>query len=307
MSNPTELPDLDKLEALARTATPGEWKAMPYGRVVGGPLRHYVNGSAPAQIASFGVTFHEQAPEDEPERQQANAEFAAAVNPEQVLALIALARRAQPEGEAPQAEPVTKVVCPGCNGIGTWIGQHDGYDDADCHMCDGTGKVAATLSPLCGDQHAESGKEASTMQSVIALLLEIENCPDDGEPWVIAGKARLMLEALAAQQAAAPGPKLMSYDEFFAEARRLGCKLPADVCAALVAAPDYSAPGTPEAPKGSIGDLTEFHGLLNWYDNEASYGSINEGRNKLTEYIDKWASKRAAQLDGGQEGSESNG
>jgi hypothetical protein len=66
-----------------------------------------------------------------------------------------------------------------------------------------------------------------------------------------------------------------------------------------------SAPGTAEAPKGSIGDLTEFHVLLNWYDDEASYGSLNEGRNKLTEYIDKWASQRAAQLDGGQEGSES--
>lgn len=97
-----ELLDLDRLEALARAATPGEWKAMPHGRVVGGPLRHYVNGSAKAQIASFGVTFHEQAPEDEPERQQANADFAAAANPEQVLALIALARRAQPEGEATQ-------------------------------------------------------------------------------------------------------------------------------------------------------------------------------------------------------------
>jgi len=67
---------------------------------------------------------------------------------------------------------------------------------------------------------------------------------------------------------------------------------------------EFGAPGTPEAPKGSIGDLTEFHVLLNWYDNEASYGSLNEGRNKLTEYIDKWASQRAAQLDGGQEGSE---
>lgn len=87
-------PDLDTLEALARAATPGEWKAMPHGRVVGGPLRHYVNGSAQAQIASFSVTFHEQAPEDEQERQQANADFAAGANPAAVLALIALARRA---------------------------------------------------------------------------------------------------------------------------------------------------------------------------------------------------------------------
>lgn len=35
------------------------------------------------------------------------------------------------------------VTCPGCNGMATYIGQHDGYDDADCHMCDGKGKVSA--------------------------------------------------------------------------------------------------------------------------------------------------------------------
>lgn len=35
------------------------------------------------------------------------------------------------------------AVCRECNGIGTWIGSHDGADDADCHACDGTGKQAA--------------------------------------------------------------------------------------------------------------------------------------------------------------------
>jgi hypothetical protein len=100
MSNPTELPDLDRLEALARAATPGEWNAQRHGCVVGGPMRKYVNGSAQAQLASFNVTFHDQDPDDELERQQANAEFCAAANPAAVLALIALARRAQPEGEA---------------------------------------------------------------------------------------------------------------------------------------------------------------------------------------------------------------
>lgn len=90
-----ELPDLDldRMEALARAATPGEWKAKRFGCVVGGPMRKYVNGSAQAQIAAFNVTFHDQAPDDEPERQQANAEFCAAANPSAVLALIALARR----------------------------------------------------------------------------------------------------------------------------------------------------------------------------------------------------------------------
>jgi len=72
----------------------------------------------------------------------------------------------------------------------------------------------------------------------------------------------------------------------------------------LYSVPVYrAAQQEPVAALGSIGDLTEFHVLLNWYDNEASYGSINEGRDKLTKYIDKWADRRAAQLDGGQEGS----
>jgi hypothetical protein len=44
---------------------------------------------------------------------------------------------------AQQGAADEKIACPGCNGIGTWIGQHDGYDDADCHMCDGAGKIAA--------------------------------------------------------------------------------------------------------------------------------------------------------------------
>ena len=85
--------DLDHLEALARVATPGEWIAKPHGRIVGGPMRNYTNGSTQAQIAAFSVTFHEQAPDDEPERQQANTEFSAAANPAAVLELIALARK----------------------------------------------------------------------------------------------------------------------------------------------------------------------------------------------------------------------
>jgi hypothetical protein len=99
-----ELPDLDHLETLARAATPGEWKAMPHGRIVGGPLREYVNGSTQQQLAMLNVTIHDQDDEDVPDRQQANTEFIAAANPEQVLALIAIARRAQPEGEAPLVE-----------------------------------------------------------------------------------------------------------------------------------------------------------------------------------------------------------
>lgn len=168
-----ELPDLDHLEALARAATPGKWKAMPFGRVVGGPPRHYINGSAPAQIASFNVTYHEQAPEDEPERQQANADFAAAANPEQVLALIALARRTQPEGEAPQADVETLLydhqrAVEGVFEHGETGGFYDDLEASRQAIRDALATPAATLSPLCGAQHAESGKEATMADRVDA-------------------------------------------------------------------------------------------------------------------------------------------
>lgn len=94
-----ELPDLDRLEALADAATPGIWEAQRHGVIVAGPMRQYKNGSARSQIANFTVTFHEDDHEDEPCRKQANAEFCAALRPEVVKQLIALARLAQPEGE----------------------------------------------------------------------------------------------------------------------------------------------------------------------------------------------------------------
>lgn len=96
--------DLDKLEALARAATPGEWKAKKQGVIVAGPFRQYTNGSAQSQIAAFLVTGHDDDADDEPNRQQANADFCAALSPKAALQLIALARRAsQVSAAAPAA------------------------------------------------------------------------------------------------------------------------------------------------------------------------------------------------------------
>jgi hypothetical protein len=41
---------------------------------------------------------------------------------------------------ASEGQAQTSAPCPDCHGQGTWTGSHDGYDDADCHTCDGTGK-----------------------------------------------------------------------------------------------------------------------------------------------------------------------
>lgn len=99
--------DLDKLEALADAATPGEWTHKRYGVIVGGPFRQYTNGSAQSQLASFSVTSVE---DDEPERQHANADFCAAFSPATAKNLVALARRAaQPAAPSPQIAEVAEL------------------------------------------------------------------------------------------------------------------------------------------------------------------------------------------------------
>lgn len=227
-----ELPDLDKLEALARAATPGPWAYQEdsdvYTHIVrpvqspGNIVRHYAQDTS-------GVV-------------EANARFTAGANPAAVLALIALARRAQPEGEAPQAEPSKLYVeareCSSC----LHVGINDSSDTlAACHSCDWSGpspaedhcpgcdqdgcmgsacpkcgaiykllaekNIAATLSPLCGAQHAESGKEAlaavssklaAVWQGVRDAVAKYSGKPCEGEPF------DRLDELLAAQQAAAP-------------------------------------------------------------------------------------------------------
>ena len=369
-----ELQDLDNLEALARAAKPGRWMRLFGERTVYDRMEDGCRGNAIVRAdLGYGV------------QDISNLDFIAGANPEQVLALIALARRAQPESEAPQAESFQQRVQPwmtACFGaeisadkverndrfteesleLGQACGMTkdrvlalvdyvydrplgepaqevggvivtlaalclaqglDMHDAAEVELARIWTKVeairakqltkprgsplpapAASLSPLCGAQHAESGKEAT--DDTPRKLSEIWRKGDDfvigpkpnGEGWEVyclPGHApfssqceseRVKFEdwhyrhfgvavhraqanhggknpgleywsdhtnnswaawraALAAQQAAAPGAKLMTYDEFFAEARRLGCKLPADVCAALAAAPDYSTPGTP--------------------------------------------------------------
>lgn len=258
-------------------------------------------------------------------------------------------RRAQPESETTQAAPLSEVQIDRIARAyfsEQWAVQHakdaihDAFEDA---------RKSATLSPLCGAQHAESGLNLDRLDALspaasIARHEEIERAVDARYPLQNSphasvndkiGAARLAFRngyraALAAQQAAAPGAKLMTYDEFFAEARRLGCKLPADVCAALAAAPDYSAPGTPEAP-ADLPRLYRFDCYVGKTKMAAGVGvhasTMEEAEQKARTLIDKEetikfesnqpchptrkcsicaAYERAAQLNGGQEGSGSN-
>lgn len=117
----SELFDLDRLEALARAATPGPWETETvrsegeYGTDEDGghgfDAYAIVDGKGRPMMDSLNrddSSIHTEWTGDAfyawDELAKRDAHFIAAANPAAVLALIALARRAQPEGEAPQAE-----------------------------------------------------------------------------------------------------------------------------------------------------------------------------------------------------------
>jgi hypothetical protein len=243
-----ELPDLDHLEALARAANPGPWEWWTSNSVLrlsaadgidGGVLQAYSHRGGSNICCGMS-----------------DRAFIAAANPAAVLTLIALARRAQPEGEAPQAEQPALTVwngpMPESNGKSNftailmrkggkvWDGitlDRSEYPDrvryeadrvryllgemaeppfildydADKHS--GYVEPAATLSPLCGAQHAESGKEVADkgIHSLLETLLRpygvfdvaIVNAHAENQRDFFALKDRARV-ALAAQQAAAP-------------------------------------------------------------------------------------------------------
>jgi hypothetical protein len=189
-----ELPDLDKLEALARAATPGPWSytGPEYGDR-GGQF-HNVESPAEEIVGEFGPS-------------KENADFIAAADPDVVLALIAIARRAQPEGEAPQAAIKTWKErlfsrIPEARSWPTGVVHEYGAADKDAEIEE---LRAATLSPLCGAQHAESGKEdgplSAKMHDVVVDLREYAGNPgySHGDYADTMRQAANTIEALRAQ------------------------------------------------------------------------------------------------------------
>lgn len=198
MSNPTELPDLDKLEALAKAAQISI-------------LRMGMNGRPNDYFALMN-----------------------AMLPETVLALIALARRAQPEGDMgypisvsqPEGEAPQAVPC-----YGVYRQHHEENDGKEFFFCSmwhnetnwGAGHrvvkgrfvpdsdvPAATLSPLCGAQHAESGKEVEPCpiftdpyKACLSVACAFDH--DSRERYAAMSCVQAVQAALAAQQSAAPG------------------------------------------------------------------------------------------------------
>ena len=301
-----ELLDLDKLEALARAATPGPWGLA---KITDRSIEHLCPVDRD-RLSLLTVVHEGETPYGAVYRDE-DANFVAAIHPEQVLTLIALARRAQPyatggdvpgglhlageglrplcgqpESEATQAAPLSEVQIDRIARAyfsEQWAVQHakdaihDAFEDA---------RKAATLSPLCGAQHAESGKEVRPHK--IAELLRIYD--EQGGDW---------------------------------------CKIARAVESRYVDAP--SAPGTPEAPKPPFPISNDEMAALRrfWecatdgegYDVEksmmqrlAEMGLVQRKSGAYymaTEFglyvLGEYTMERAAQLYGGQEGSESNG
>jgi len=347
-----ELPDLDKLEALARAATPGPWAYQEdsdvYTHIVrpvqspGNIVRHYAQDTS-------GVV-------------EANARFTAGANPAAVLALIALARRAQPEGEAPQAKDTPESMAqsnarfaidgaiqygrenrnepPGTDhwlyeywNIGRQLAQlgATGWDNV-------TPAPAASLSPLCGAKHAESGKEVAVFANDGAEPSWSTYAADEAAQKAAAPSA-LTRDALAQMLA---GKHVNDYGyRMLLNGEEIGFNLDHLLDIVKTAAP--SAPGTPEAPSDKhlpywergiatvtlnghqLREALDFinpdgEGDPDQLDDDLTFGIVqhedDEGKAKSSMCC--WnddtdgvlpldSEPRAAQLDSGQEGSESNG
>jgi hypothetical protein len=283
--------NLDHLEALARAATPqnldsAECSTRPNGWIecpeCGGDgtvelTADYCNYDDKA----MGVQFYGVGPEH-----QAAEAFFRAVNPAAVLELIALARAAlanQPAPTVPATSERAKWTTQ------QWYEHVGAWETPEGHVA--FGSVMALGAMLIQFQRAYQhapAVQAATPNSDFKNLTRYSQWSNGS----------------ACGMDPSPEGRWVDYDDIIAHQPAQEQAEPPNV---FLDSPEtvanWCAQQEPVAAPGSIGDLTEFHVLLNWYDNEASYGSINEGRSKLTEYIDKWADRRAAQLDGGQEGS----
>jgi len=351
-----ELPDLDHMEALARAATPGPWcwwTSNSTLRLTGADGR---DGGVLYGYARQGDGDVNCAPN--------NQAFIAAANPAAVLALIALARRAQPECEAPQAEPEPMNTQSSRQYLVEFMEKH--FTDKTYHRYirgEATRNAlagdfawqmaralrmlerapAASLSPLCGAQHAESG--ASDLDAFGAWKsYPLPDLNSDGhfdKDWLhrefVAFKAGRRA-ALAAQQAAAPGALAIEAAKLAPILRGMceggdvhgeGVDIYADdyiagdgdtyvvrAAALLEQIAATSAPGTPKAPTNQDAKDAARYRVLRQHVLPHAVGIQMDrkppARQPVEERIDLLCDivterRAAAQLDGDQEGSESNG
>ena len=271
MSNPTELPDLDRIESIAKS-----------------------NGYLTKQ---------------------------------ELLSLVALARRAQPEGEAPQAVAMAPkfegqfdshqdwvnrasrvltvrrepAVCIDAKGRRCYTGadmrraeEEDAFPVRYFWECEMTAPVA---------QHAESGAQAEELR---AALLELTAT----QRKLIDANAELAMYRLSPSAPGTPeAPKELGLDIAVAVNQRIGKYIAANKPALMLLNEEELAALYRFQETCEDSDSGGYDVDKEMMKRLAAIGAIESkgfGRYQLTEFGD-FVVERAAQLDGGQEGSELNG
>jgi hypothetical protein len=150
-----ELLDLDHLEALARAATPGPWDLA---KIIDRSIEHLCPVDRD-RLSLLTVVHEGETPYGAVFRDE-DAKFMAGIHPEQVLALIALARRAQQAAapgamaiEAAKLAPILRGMCEGGDVHGDGVDIYaDGYiaGDGDTYVVRAAAlleQIAATSAP----------------------------------------------------------------------------------------------------------------------------------------------------------------
>lgn len=235
MSNPTELLDLDRLEALARAATIGPWlHRHDPGNPVG--FQHCVKMQGEFGTWICDCLDNADLSVDGGVAGERNASYIAAVNPAAVLALIALARRAkpfatggmapnklflageglpqfcaQPEGHAPQAVATKRLEGSEIFEIAApyFAWNAPSWHKATQAATGMTGLLTfaeALLKAAPAAQHAESGAPADDYTFIAEATRNVHGIMPTSANTIAVGRAVLAAyrAALAAQSQGAP-------------------------------------------------------------------------------------------------------
>ena len=331
MSNPTELPDLDRLEALARAATPGPWAYQEDSDA----YTHIVRPVAsPGWIIASGTQTSK--PEGE-----ANGRWIAAANPAAVLALIALARRPPVPAQRPTDDELWDSTIRDRDTYHEWadkladaIAVHFGVDigehsNQNCPWHEAL-EAIESAEP---DRRAQPEGEAPQAEPLSDAQLDRIARSYFSEQWAVQHAKDAIHDAFleaskskpAAQQAAAPEDVDLRKDEAtrlrrVVRAMGIDHQVPGNDARlrdclfsvlGIIAGKLESAPGTPEAPADQDAtDAARYRVLRN---NATPLAVALSMRIEFVELgLDEPIESRidslcdqfiAAQLDGGQEGS----
>lgn len=134
--------DLDKLEALAKAATPGEWRVSEDNNPFADGRHVFAKGLDGSDFVVLNLkTDHTFVTATTRAQQQANAQFSAAANPATILDLIASARR--------DAEEIERLI------------GYAGHDDAcTTNRFPGQGVCSCGLSSLLQRVRPDRGRAA---------------------------------------------------------------------------------------------------------------------------------------------------